>query len=89
MGHRQASLSTNVLHENSLFAGKNSLVPAEQGIQEFTSNLLMLRAIMGPRQPEKEQICTILNNSLLNSLAAGNCCRRNHRKSALPLRRFT
>jgi hypothetical protein len=77
----------------------NSLLPRNR---EFTSNLLMSRAIMGPRQPEKEQICTILNNSLLNSLLAGNRGRRKHMKvqemseilagrfagSALPLTKF-
>jgi hypothetical protein len=48
----------------------------EFGIQEFTPNVLMLRAIKPRRQAEKGQIRWDFEDSLLNSLLAGNCGRR-------------
>jgi hypothetical protein len=59
---------------NSLLNGRKSKVLPEQGIY---SKPLILLCDQARRRPETGKLSAIFANSLLNSLLAGNCGRRN------------
>jgi hypothetical protein len=62
---------TNVLRAHSLVRGRNSLLPLEQGIQEFTPNLLICHAINLPRSRKRGKSGEIFKIPCQQGIAAG------------------